>query len=106
SLHYLDDWKTKSRRDKELLGFLPTKNLAVRAGQCAACHVGSGAADVNHDLIAAGHPRLNFDLAKYHAKLPHHWKEKGDNATADFASRLGAVGTVVNARDALRLLEQ
>jgi hypothetical protein len=105
SLHYLDDWKTKSRRDKELLGFMPTKNLAVRAGQCAACHVGSGAADVNHDLIAAGHPRLNFELANYHAKLPRHWKEKGDNATADFESRLAAIGRVVSARDALRLLE-
>ncbi len=106
SRHYLDEWKTKSQHDKEALGFAPTKNLVVRAGQCAACHVGSGDADVNHDLIAAGHPRLNFELGTYHAKLPHHWKEKGDNATADFASRLEAVGQVVSARAALRLLDQ
>ena len=33
------------------------------AEACAACHVGDGLdREVNHDLIAAGHPRLNFEL--------------------------------------------
>jgi hypothetical protein len=54
----------------------------VRAETCAGCHVGapaSGAApvrDMNHDLIAAGHPRLNFDYATFLRALPPHWAEK------------------------------
>jgi hypothetical protein len=31
---------------------------------------------VNHDLIAAGHPRLSFEFAVYSARLPHHWDER------------------------------
>src|SRR5262245_1134822 len=50
---------------------------AVRAEVCAGCHVGAPGRDVNHDLIAAGHPRLNFDYATYLRALPPHWAEKG-----------------------------
>jgi hypothetical protein len=54
----------------------------VRAETCAGCHVGAPAGggaprrDMNHDLIAAGHPRLNFDYATYLRALPPHWAEK------------------------------
>ena len=30
---------------------------------------------MNHDLVAAGHPRLNFEYASYLAAYPKHWKE-------------------------------
>ena len=55
---------------------------AIRAATCAGCHVGAPASamtpvrDVNHDLIAAGHPRLNFDYATYLRALPPHWVER------------------------------
>ena len=55
---------------------------AVRAETCAKCHVGAPSGDgspfrnVSHDLIAAGHPRLNFDYATYVRALPPHWTEK------------------------------
>jgi hypothetical protein len=49
---------------------------AVRAETCAGCHVGAPGRDVSHDLIAAGHPRLNFDYATYLRALPPHWAEK------------------------------
>ena len=32
--------------------------------------------DVNHDLIAAGHPRLNFEFAAFSTNLPPHWNTK------------------------------
>lgn len=54
----------------------------VRATTCAGCHIGAPAAgdvpvrDMNHDLIAAGHPRLNFDYGTYLRALPPHWVEK------------------------------
>ena len=70
--------------------FRATKELAERAKVCTRCHVGRRSPDglltqeVNHDLIAAGHPRLNFEFAAYQENLPVHWDEKERNAAADF----------------------
>jgi len=56
-----------------------------RAKSCAECHVGAPPSakqdglplrDVNHDLIAAGHPRLQFDLNAYLKAMPPHWRER------------------------------
>jgi len=58
------------------------RDVGERAMTCVRCHVGSPAdgsvprRDVNHDLIAAGHPRLNFDFATAMERLPAHWVEK------------------------------
>ena len=77
--HTAADWSLFSPQEKERLGFRNTKNLVARAELCITCHVGSGEADVNHDLIAAGHPRLTFEFASHlhrmplHLLLPHLW---------------------------------
>lgn len=59
----------------------------VQAKTCAGCHIGAGAdqerglpvRDMNHDMIAAGHPRLEFDFPTYHAKLSPHWLPRDRN---------------------------
>jgi hypothetical protein len=57
-------------------------DLASRARVCAGCHLGAPkengtpARDMNHDMIGAGHPRLNFELSLYQRLLPPHWTEK------------------------------
>lgn len=66
-------WRSMSPQEKESLGFRDLKSLSARADSCVACHVGSPAATVDHDLIAAGHPRLTFEFSAYHAMLPKHW---------------------------------
>lgn len=111
--HTRGDWAPWDLLGKEQYGMTPTKDLARRAETCAGCHVGSrndpaGFADrdVNHDLIAAGHPRLNFELAAYLANEPRHWVEKGPNATSDFAAREWVVGQVATTRAALQLLRE
>ena len=57
-------------------GMNPTKPLLDRAQVCATCHVGTGTAgqEVNHDMLAAGHPRLQFEFRAYHEALPKHWQ--------------------------------
>ena len=91
-------------------GLRPTKELAQRALVYAECHVGSRASDgmivkdVNHDLIAAGHPRLNFEFAAFLDNLPTHWREKGRNASPDFAALAWSVGQVATTKAALELL--
>ena len=64
--HYQRD---VSRERLAQLGMIDTKNLLVRAPTCASCHVGSADQDMNHDMIAAGHPPLRFEQASYEALL-------------------------------------
>jgi hypothetical protein len=71
---------------------------------CGSCHVGEPDRDVNHDLIAAGHPRLNFEFGAFQAIMPKHWREEGENARPDFEARAWTVGQVVSAQAALALL--
>jgi hypothetical protein len=55
-----------------------------RAHVCVGCHVGAPAdpktgsplRDMNHDMIAAGYPRLTFEYASYLRNLPRHWEER------------------------------
>lgn len=64
-------------------GFRELKTAEQRARVCVGCHVGAPAVphqglpvrDMNHDLIAAGHPRFLFDYETYLERLPPHWQE-------------------------------
>ena len=94
-------------------GFMDTKNLVRRIELCVGCHVGQDARDgfplrdVNHDLIAAGHPRLNFEFAAYQENQPRHWnvgKRSEAEAIADFPAQAWGLGQLVSARAALELV--
>jgi hypothetical protein len=103
--HHLDEWQTKSPEEKQRYGMTDTRSLAGRAQVCVRCHVGTSKMDVDHDLIAAGHPRLNFEFAAFHAHMPRHWPDAKDRAgKPDFEARVWAVGQLVTAHAALRLL--
>ena len=97
-----------------LPGMTDTRNLVIRATTCAGCHVGSPAEnghparDVNHDLIAAGHPRLNFEFHAYLGVMPKHWTDtpgaKPNYKTdSDTHAQAWAIGQAVSADAALRL---
>jgi len=119
AFHTTYDWQQLDRRQKEAFGFVDTKSLASRARACAGCHVGDSstselvARDVNHDLIAAGHPRLNFELSAYLDNMPPHWKEKDENGdpmapsgrAANFPARAWAIGQLATALASLELLD-
>src|SRR5205823_4697135 len=103
--HYQDEFKTLTRREKaEPYGLYPTKGLAFRAALCASFHVGDAGREVDHDLIAAGHPRLAFEYTGYHhnPKYSRHWRETGYGP--DFDARAWAIGQVACARSAAELL--
>jgi hypothetical protein len=101
--HTASDWKHENRASHRMVEVDSPLALAER---CVGCHVGAPPAkalavaqDVNHDLIAAGHPRLNFEFSSFLANIPPHWKPK----RVDEAQRW-AVGQAVCARAALDLL--
>jgi hypothetical protein len=97
--HYLKSWPGTGP------GFRDTKDLRVRAELCVGCHVGQGDRDVNHDLIAAGHPPLRFDFSAYLAVYPRHWPAAADtHRQPDFEVRAWLLGRLVAAEAALNLL--
>lgn len=106
SLHYQSWWKGLSDREKyDQFGFVPTKDPVARILNCAQCHVGGRDREVNHDLIAAGHPRLSFEYTRYHYSEKYatkHWNEKVPNP--DFEIRTWLVGQVASLRAATDLL--
>src|SRR5262249_35051891 len=104
-VHYARDWRNKSDDEKRTLGFQPLKGLGERAHLCVSCHVGDVNKEVNHDLIAAGHPRLNFEFGAFQAIMPKHWPDEGTHGQPDFEARAWAVGQVVSAQAALALLK-
>jgi hypothetical protein len=57
-------------------GMIDTKDLPVRADTCLKCHVGDENHVVDHDLIAAGHPDLAFELETFTEAQPAHHRQK------------------------------
>ena len=74
--HYLDGFKALSIEEKSRLGLHDLKGLTSRFATCAACHIGSADREVNHELIASGHPRLNFEFGGFLAKYSKHWPRR------------------------------
>lgn len=86
------------------LGLTDSGPLLNRAKLCAACHVGSKDRDMNHDIIAAGHPALYFDMAVYHEAYPKHWRD-AEQENIQFRSQLWLAGQIASAASELELLE-
>lgn len=105
SKHYERDI---SREELRELGMTDTKNVLVRARLCAACHVGSGENDVTHDMLAAGHPPLRFEMAAHQALLERkHWNDgPRRQSQPDYELQLWAAGRIASAEAALALLEE
>lgn len=98
----LDEGEKKKRFQEHGMTWL--RGPEERAKQCVHCHVGTGGnADVNHDLIAAGHPRLEFELTAFLANMPEHWIERNKEPGREGVAWI--TGQVVTARAGLQLLQ-
>ena len=104
SEHHLDGFDAAA---KQRLGFWDTDDLFTRAQICAGCHVGGPGREVNHDLIAAGHPRLQFEMGAYLQALPKHWDELRDQTShnGNFSLLTWLTGQAASSQSALRQLE-
>jgi len=81
-------------------GMVDTRNLEVRAKMCLGCHLGSGEQVVDHELIAAGHPDLAFELDTFTFAQPAHHRPRA----AGVRVRSWAVGQAAALAEAMRLL--
>jgi hypothetical protein len=64
-------------------GMVPLDDPRARASRCLDCHFGSGRDGqfVDHRIMAAGHPRISFELDLFSTLQQHH------NEDADYARR-------------------
>jgi hypothetical protein len=86
-------------------GMIDTKNLEVRAKTCLSCHLGSGDRVVDHELIAAGHPDLAFELDTFTFAQPSHHREPKPTADNTLPGvRAWAVGQSSALAEGMRLL--
>jgi hypothetical protein len=79
----------KHARSVRDLGMFDTRNVIHRTEKCLECHLGTFPQAtakrptekfVDHEMIAAGHPDLYFELDSFSAVMPRHWKEPRESA--------------------------
>ncbi|MFM8892421.1 MAG: multiheme c-type cytochrome, partial [Planctomycetia bacterium] len=76
--HTLPGWRTRGNG----AGMVDLADPFVCAQTCGGCHVGGPPTadglprEVSHDLIAAGHPRLAFELRSFKQAEPPHWRDR------------------------------
>jgi hypothetical protein len=108
--HTNKTWRQLSAHDKwDKFGMVQVTDPTRLAQTCVGCHVGAPPSsvkglplrDVNHDLIAAGHPRLNFEYGSFMANMHPHWRPR-----KKAEGNIWAVGQVVSAQAALDLLSE
>jgi hypothetical protein len=88
SEHYSSKWKAlgSSRFDNSRM--LNVESVASRARICSSCHIGelnrlSGLnigkdREVDHRVMAAGHPPMHFDFESYMRRYPVHWDTRDE----------------------------
>lgn len=97
--HTRKDW---SHEQSVKMGMYDTKDLVLRAEKCLTCHLGTAEQWVDHEMIAAGHPELKFELDTYTAVMPPHWQEKDEDPW--LGPRAWALGQAVALREGLKQL--
>lgn len=85
------------------LGMVNTQSEITRAKACTLCHVGGPDRDMNHDIIAAGHPALYFDYGTYLKAYPKHWRENTTDPNQQSLQRW-LIGQITKADSELDLL--
>lgn len=87
SAHYAVD---ASHAKNVSLGLTPLDNPKARASVCLDCHFGSAKKGqfVDHRIMAAGHPRISFEMDLFSTLQQHHDED------VDYVRRKGATNSV------------
>src|SRR5579862_3727948 len=75
--HTTRDWPHEK---SVALGMRDTRDVIHRTEKCLECHLGTKEKFVDHEMIAAGHPDLYFELDSFSAVMPRHWKVPRESA--------------------------
>ncbi len=87
-------------------GLYPASDYEARARLCLSCHFGTKRKFVTHRLMAAGHPRMSFELDTFTQIQPPHFQArsaKGDLQLWD-GVKIWAIGQAIAAHELLEIL--
>jgi hypothetical protein len=90
-------------------GLSPTEDPAFTATLCQSCHLGNANQLANHEMMAAGHPRLRFELDTWLALMPPHHSDDADyhhRGKSSVATTRWLAGRIQAAQDSLTVLEK
>ena len=82
------------------LGMVDVRDPIKCTETCLSCHLGTASKWVDHEMIAAGHPDLYFELDSFLAAMPKHWKPSEDDPWAEV--RFLTAGAAVQLRENMR----
>ncbi len=89
-------------------GMYPTEDDVARARLCLSCHLGTKDKFVTHKIMAAGHPRMSFELDTFtqigpaHFRIDADWQRRKGNWNE---VRAWAIGQAVASQELLALLQ-
>lgn len=97
--HAQRDWP-QNRKSFVSKGFYDNDDYVLRARNCAKCHVA-----IDHEIVAGGHPPLQFELVAY-AQIMKHWDDQDEVPAGSFSvdPTIWALGQITGLREALRML--
>ena len=102
-----------SHADSVAAGLYPTDRLSERADLCLSCHLGTSDKFATHRIMAAGHPRLAFELDTFSEIWRASGRQPHYRIDDDYRERKGpvshsytwAVGLLEEARQRLALIQ-
>jgi len=109
-----DDVPAVTHADNLDAGLFPAENPSDRAGLCLSCHLGTRDKFATHRIMAAGHPRLAFELDTFtelwrtagrqpHYRIDADYRERKNVAGH---TRTWAIGVLAEARQRLALVRE
>ncbi|HCS55699.1 MAG TPA: hypothetical protein DIW81_29620 [Planctomycetaceae bacterium] len=92
-------------------GMTPLAHPDQRVQLCVSCHIGSSgdedlgivSREVDHDLIGAGHPRLDFDFSAFSNAISPHWNHEPEEDHPSLSNWI--IGQWYGMQASLELLE-
>jgi len=93
--HVTPAWRKLTPAAKEVRGFRDLTTPVKRAEACVGCHVAGEGRDITHAIMAAGHPPLVFDAARFLDNMPPHWTDEEDLRVATWVEGLKANAAAV-----------
>ncbi len=76
---------------------------------CLTCHLGAPGLEVDHEMLAAGHPDLTFELDSFSSIEPPHWVEKAPDSKLPinenlFGVRIWSIGQATQLQQSMARL--
>ena len=95
-----------SHQDNIRNGMYPIDRPVPQARLCLSCHFGDESRFVTHRMMAAGHPRLSFEIDMFAALQPVHYRTGADSVTGKSAVdnvKVWAIGQALASQQLLRI---